>query len=269
MNFVRKAFSIGNVVAGVYPARWTSLNNAIYKKFNKDLLDSGLMYFKWLPTNTFPGVQMITCYTISEKGNTQNTIIEDNTGATGQFDVKTLGFYPSKISQVSLLSKLSTDKSISHRAKAGSLYENGMVKGPHPIVFRAGKAADDIPYYYGSTESQKKTALVGKHKVIVSRNGAERKLGPVKICIPDAGVGFACFGLETSSKEESINLKNYLELKTIKFIVNQYKRGTKGNSKELFNKIPEVDFKKSWTDNDLFDLFSLTAEEQKVINDFF
>ena len=267
-QFVYQAHEIADQVGLIFPARWTSLNNATYKKFSNFMLDANMTHFKWLAPNTFPGVQMLTCYVITDQKNSYSkTIVEDQSGSQGKVDLKLLNYYPSDLTTVNLLTKLVNGSNIAYRAAAGSLYENQLVSGNYKIIFRAGRTNDPVPYYTGSKESIQKTALFGNHKVVVSRNGAERKLGPVKVGDIDSGVGFACFGLKTQSQLESENFCSYLETKVVKFIVDQYKRGTKGNSKELFSKIPDVNLSKAWTDIDVYNLFNLTDEERKYIND--
>ena len=266
-QFVYQAHELGDHVGLIFPARWTSVNNATYKKFSNFLLESNMTHFKWLPPNAFPGIQMLTCYVITDQTkNYTTTTVEDQKGTQGHIDLKALGYYPSDLTTISLLTKLNTGVNIAWRASAGSLYENQLVKGTNKIVFRTGRKDDAITYYHGNQASLDKTALHGNHKVVISRNGAEKKLGPVKVCDQDAGVGFACFGLKTQNQTQSKNLVTYLESKIVKFIVDQYKRGTKGNSKELFSRIPDVDLNKVWTDADLYQHFNLTADEIEFIN---
>jgi len=267
-QFVYQAHELAGHVGMVFPARWTSVNNATYKKFSNFLLDANMTHFKWLPGNTFSGVQMLTCYVITNQTNPYSgTIVEDRNGTQGTINLKQLGYYPSDLTTVGLLSKISNGTNIAYRAASGSLYENKLTKGTNKIVFRAGRTNDPIPYYFGSKASLDQTALFGNHKVVLSRNGAERKLGPVKVCDRDAGVGFACFGLKTQNDQQSQHLCNYLQTKVVKFLVDQYKRGTKGNSKELFSKIPDVDLNQQWDDHSVYALFNLTDIERKFIDD--
>ena len=264
-QFVYKAHAIAPTVGMVIPSRWTSVNNAMYKKFSKFLINNGLAYFKWLPNDTF-SVQMATCYFITDKRHiSQPTMISLVDGTCCAFDLNKIQYFPASFSGISLIEKLKIPKNIAHRVRAGSLYENQLTEGTNKIVFRAGKTGAPVPYYFGSSDSLNRTALAGKYKVVVSRNGAEGKLGPAKPCDADAGVGFACFGIEVMSQDESVNLANYLSSNIVKYIVLQYKQGTKGNSKELFSKIPEIDFTRAWTDTELYAHFNLTQDEIDLI----
>lgn len=266
-QFVYQAHGLGDHAGLIFPARWTSVNNAMYKKFSGFLLDANMTHFKWLPPNAFPGIQMLTCYVITDQTKKYSvTTVEDQQGQQGQVDLKALGYYPSDLTTISLLTKLNIGSNIAWRAAAGSLYENQLVSGTNKIVFRTGRKDDAITYYMGDHNSVSKTALVGNHKVVISRNGAEKKLGPVKVCDQDAGVGFACFGLKTQSQIQSQNLASYLDSKIVKFLVDQYKRGTKGNSKELFSRIPDVDLNQTWADNNLYQHFNLSEQEIEYIN---
>jgi site-specific DNA-methyltransferase (adenine-specific) len=266
-QFVYQAHELGDHIGLIFPARWTSVNNATYKKFSNFLLDANMTHFKWLPTNAFPDIQMLTCYVITDQTTKCSlTTVEDQQGQQGQVDLRALGYYPSDLTTISLLTKLNIGSNIAWRASAGSLYENQLVNGTNKIVFRTGRKEDPITYYNGDQVSAAKTALVGNHKVVISRNGAEKKLGPAKVCDQDAGVGFACFGLKTQSQKQSQTLVEYLDSKIVKFIIDQYKRGTKGNSKELFSKIPDIDLNKTWTDSDLYQHFNLTVDEIEFIN---
>lgn len=266
-QFVYGAHALAPVVALVYPARWTSVNNASYKKFSNFLIDANLTVFKWLPSNIFPGVQMLTCYTITDQtGVYKETKVVDQNNNFSWVNIKDIEYYPSDFRAISVLTKLGTHSGLSARALSGSLYENQLdAGGTNKIVFRAGRTNEPIPYYFGSADNAANTKLVNEFKVIVSRNGAERKLGPVKVCDYDAGVGFACFGFRTESEQQSINLVNYLNTTIVKFIVDQYKRGTKGNSKELFSRIPEIDLNREWTDAELYAHFNLTQEEIELV----
>jgi site-specific DNA-methyltransferase (adenine-specific) len=53
----------------------------------------------------------------------------------------------------------------------------------------------------------------------------------------------------------------------VRFLVLEYKTGTKGNSKELFSKIPLIDFTRMWSDDELYTHFGLTQEEIKYIEE--
>lgn len=62
---------------------------------------------------------------------------------------------------------------------------------------------------------------------------------PVKVCEKDSGIGFACFGFKT-----------------------------KGNSKELFRKIPLVDLSIKWDDDLLYKLFGLSCDDISHIDKY-
>lgn len=270
-KFIRQIHEVCGIVVGIYPPRWSSLATSSYRKFSNFLLDNNLVRFGWLPADTFKEqkVQMMTCFTITDtRSEYDETLMIDVDGNTRTFDLKSLGFYPQFFDNVDILAKFHSSKNIDYRAESGNTntYENKINHGPHKIILRGGFSNEPIPYVMGDDENLRNTALYDEEKVIMSRNASTFNLGPVKVADKDSGVAFASFGLKTASRKESENLKKYLETKPIKFLVRQYKTGTKGNSKELFSHIPDVDLSVSWTDELVAKHFKLSEKQIDKIN---
>ena len=62
------------------------------------------------------------------------------------------------------------------------------------------------------------------------------------------------------SKEEAINLFNYLQTTFVRFLLAQL-TSTQHLSKSNFALVPILDFKQPWTDEKLFDMYNLTDDE--------
>lgn len=67
------------------------------------------------------------------------------------------------------------------------------------------------------------------------------------------------------SKEEQQNCLSYIETKFFKFLL-YFGKGTMQVNKAVFGLIPMQDFKKKWTDEDLYKKYKLTDEEIGFIN---
>jgi len=264
MEYVRLAVELSNYATAIItPSRWTSLNNATFKKFNNELLNNGLSYFKWNNAKTFD-VKMPTCSYVLYKNHKPNTVtVVNEDDDTVNVDINKIGFYPADFDALSVLEKVAGLPGL--KIKSGGLYESGLVAGSNKIILRAGTKGEALPYFMGDDSSAAKTSLRGESKVVFSRNTAEFKIGEVKIADKDAGVGFGAFGIVTNNDVEGDNLIGYLNSNLVKFLVRNYKKGTKGNSIELFSKIPAMDFTRSWSNADVYSHFGLTDADIEYI----
>ncbi len=67
------------------------------------------------------------------------------------------------------------------------------------------------------------------------------------------------------TEKEAVNLYNYLQTKFVRFLVSQL-TSTQHLSKSNFALVPIMDFKRSWSDTDLYALFNLSTDEIGFIN---
>lgn len=71
-------------------------------------------------------------------------------------------------------------------------------------------------------------------------------------------------------QNELENMKNYLNSKLISYLVVNFSIVVKPSAYYTFvSKLPELDFSKPWTDEELYKEFNITEEEQKIIEDWY
>lgn len=81
-------------------------------------------------------------------------------------------------------------------------------------------------------------------------------------------IGGLMYYIPLESVEQGKNIKTFLSSKLIRFFASVYKRRNSGFCHAVRqNRIPRVDTTKSWTDKEVFELFKITEEEQKYINE--
>ena len=117
---------------------------------------------------------------------------------------------------------------------------------------------------------------INKYKIMVSRTSCEhagepdktgmyKVLSTVKILKP----GEVCtdsyiIGHPTSSYGEIYNFEKYLKTKFVRFLIMQALSGI-NLTKDRYCFVPTQDFTKEWTDNKLYEKYSLTGEEIEFI----
>jgi hypothetical protein len=94
--------------------------------------------------------------------------------------------------------------------------------------------------------------------------GDKSTLGNPRIEGPGVGSTYSVVNLVVNSEDEAYNLKNYLETKIAKIIV-QKTKANGANSKILLSNIPMIDLTKKVSDEDLYNHFGLTQEEREYI----
>lgn len=127
-----------------------------------------------------------------------------------------------------------------------------------------GPATTADPVYAYSTVplSQKHT---GTYRLVCNWNASRTSLGAIKEIVDvTAPISASCVALVCNSAAERVNLKQLLETKLYKFIVQAVKTSAT-NNKATFKKLPLLDLTRSWTDAELYDHFNLTITERALI----
>ena len=66
------------------------------------------------------------------------------------------------------------------------------------------------------------------------------------------------------NKEECLNIISYIKTRFFRYLVS-IKKKTQDNPRDVFQFVPLQDFSKSWTDEELYKKYNLTAEEIQFI----
>lgn len=118
--------------------------------------------------------------------------------------------------------------------------------------------------------------MVDRYKVIVSRvvyehaggtdsEGKRRVLSILEMLEPGEVCTETYFVVKAFDNEaEAMSCLNYLRLKLPRFLIGQVANAQMVNKKS-FAFVPDVDFSRTWTDEDLYELFGLTAAESSYV----
>jgi site-specific DNA-methyltransferase (adenine-specific) len=96
--------------------------------------------------------------------------------------------------------------------------------------------------------------------LVIQHLTTHQKLGAVKIANTNEVGGTSVIFITDTSESNLPNLKAYLESKVVRFIIQKAKI-THVNAKYVFERIPDIDTSKLWTDEELYAHFNLSAEE--------
>ena len=207
-------------------------------KFKKMLFESGnLVSIEYLPKETFDSIQntatCIVTWNKNYKGPCKvkfkdGTVIEQKLKST---DVIIPG-NPNIIEQV--------EHNMAWRYLNGKLYRNKIaeIEDPNgaPLVEILGDGDSPVVRYIkrGYEESGR-----NQHGVVMNINASWGGLGKVMIKPYEASLTFNVICLKTSSEEESIRLKEYLESKSIKDTISKT-MASFHPTKQLFKSIPDL-----------------------------
>lgn len=143
----------------------------------------------------------------------------------------------------------------------------------HPIPLLTSKGMN----YISESEVTRKPASFGKFKVAISQTGAEHACEPdkmgmfrvltssIRILPPNSACthSYLVAGpLETES--ECRGFISYVQTKFVRFLILQAVSSIH-ISRQTFSYVPMQDFSKFWSDDELYEKYSLTAEETKFI----
>lgn len=262
-EFVEKSFNLtDSVVAMITSANWVS-GTGKSKKFFKQIQEKRITHYRYLGTNAFDNVQILTAYFICQPNTDVSTveIITENGSVTvnrNDFGIVSSGVTDTldimlKVKSHSKNKFINFDAGDLARDKA--LIANSGTKA----IFGCGFEGKDFDWKYVS--NPEKLAGIGKHKVVFSKNSSIGNIGPIKYADPSFGCAANAYFIEVPDEDTAENLISYLKSKIIKISIKTLKHASCTNSKGLLNQLPLIDISRSWTDAELYTHFELTQEE--------
>ena len=69
-----------------------------------------------------------------------------------------------------------------------------------------------------------------------------------------------------NTKKEALNYQMYLSLKFVRFLIS-LRKSSMNVSKDVFKFVPKLDMNKSWSDDELYDLYELNKDEKSYIEE--
>lgn len=152
------------------------------------------------------------------------------------------------------------------------LYKNGKIcpevgKGQNDFVDEKDEKNGYVFPVYLSSDKNRKTMWANKRqkgqnsmKLIVTHIMSPGKSSQFSEISFKKGVGRYSFFYRTKNKEVAENIQKFFDTKTYKFIdkIKRYGR-------YAYLELPNLDFSKEWTDEELYDYFDLTPDEIDLI----
>lgn len=258
--FTKKAFELATeYVALIIPSDWTgpnksTLKNMLFENYKmKNITLHGPNWFK--------DVKKDTLDFLFDKKYTGDCLIEDVKGKKMLLKLDNKTILSNENDKTKFLKKFNFTNNLSSYWHRGSVNGNEMIEDQNgvEIITNMGLKNDPLPTKF---ISNKETCGLGKEGLVIGNLGDAGAIGNIKIKKKSQVGGHSVVFLLTPYTS---NLKQYLESKLIRYLVSCIKKSTP-NSKALFENLPEIDFSKSYTDQDLYNLFGISDAEQKLIN---
>jgi site-specific DNA-methyltransferase (adenine-specific) len=274
LDFITKSFKLcpNGTVSLIVPAAW--MQN---EKIKNQVLAAGLDTVMSVPAEHFPGVGIRsgismfktsagytgdisiligkTVYNISRSGTLSfddpakfNILSKLVGSATLDSKLKYGPYKIAKGSKGSLSRLLDMDNSFSEPASA---------KHKTKVLIYAGGNRDPERFLFSSYNDTS-----NKYGLAIPSASDKHILGAVRLVEPGVGVSDRLKVIYFDKKSQALNAQSYLNSKLIKFVIKTTKHNdTVNTNKNSFGNIPLIDFNKGYTDNEIYNLFSLTKEE--------
>lgn len=143
----------------------------------------------------------------------------------------------------------------------------GAAEPLHVLRGIADLADSSSSLYVTPSKQYTEDPFLNEYRIGINQNGRPHALSAMKIIPPNVVTSYSVNTIRVSSSHtEAINMLEYLRSKFVRFIIDQTHFG-KGNNKTTVKFVPEIDFTRSWTDEELYAHFNLTDEEIKLIED--
>lgn len=285
-HFVDKAKKLNpRFITMIIPSRWFNGGKGLDSFRNTMLNDDRLRQIidyadskDCFPTVDIPGG---ICYFLWERdyhGKCIVTNVEKNNKSNAEERI--LNEYPTFIRNnkaVDIVKKVTSkaektmDTLVSSRKPFG-LESNTEFDDNGDVILRSSKGLGKINRNQITTGQD----LLPKWKTIVSKvsfehagqpdkNGQMRVLSILQVLEPNSAVteSYLIAGA-FDSKEEAENLKTYLSTKFVRFLLMQM-LASMNMSKSSYSYVPIQDFRKSWTDRELYQMYSLSEDEIELI----
>jgi site-specific DNA-methyltransferase (adenine-specific) len=264
--FVEKSFDLikdDGQIALIIPSAWSgpknnNLKTLLFETHQPSIFDTHGK--KWFD------VTMNTCYFITRKFRKGTTVITDAHKNKVQVELNKNSIVGLNLNDLPVMEKM---KSFSKKANLGEIWLRGNIhlnqvddvktKNGVELILSVGSFGTELENTV-IIDSNAETTGYNKFKLVIPNLGSGDSIGNIKIATKKQVGGHSVVFLVTETEDELENLKNYLESKLIRFLINAVKISTP-NSKTVFGNIPMIDFTKSWTDEELYAYFEITQDE--------
>lgn len=284
-KFVTQAQALEpRLMAMVIPARWYSGGKGLDSFRDSMLKDRRLRFLADYPDSrsVFDGVDIAggVCYFLWDRDNEGDCLTESVVGDTHTVATRILDEYPTFIRDNRALQII---KSVEHGT---THFMDALVspRDPFRIAETANEGGDTVFVYASDGDREMPRAAIGRHgtwvdqwKVLLSKTtsehagqtdkaGRKRVLSRIEVMKP----GTACTGSYLvlgpfESQAEAHNAATYLRTKFVRFLASTVLL-TQNITRGSFRFVPQVDFTRVWTDEELLDEFSLSAEQAALID---
>ena len=269
-QFIQKAYNLSSqYVVSISSASWSSKSSNKFKNWILSLKQ--LELFKDIPSKVFD-IALPTCYFVINKNhNSKITTVISSTGyKTHQntLEQQNIFRYNSKEEfEIFNILQPYTTNSISYLWSRNNIKRNNPLITPSPTpesvpmidsVGRSGK--DMIIKHHPNTIP---TTNFDKWKVVMGNLGSYTSFGNLKIAPPNTNTSFAVVSLGVNTKQQVINLYNYLCSDLVYFIISKNKLTTP-NTKSILKNIPKVDFNREWDNDTVYEFFGLSKYKSYI-----
>lgn len=269
-QFIQKAYNLSSqYVMSISSASWSSKSSNKFKNWILSLRQ--LELFKDIPSTTF-NIALPTCYFMINKNHNSKitTVISNTEYKTYQntSEQQNIFRYNSKEEfEIFNILKPYTSNPISYLWSRNNIKRNNPLiittptQGYVPMVDSVGRSGKDMIIKYHPNNIP--TTNFNKWKVVMGNLGSYTSFGNLKIVPPNANTSFAIVSLGVDTKQQVINLYNYLCSDLVYFIISKNKLTTP-NTKSILKNIPKVDFNQEWDNDKVYEFFGLSKYKSYI-----
>jgi methylase of polypeptide subunit release factors len=132
-----------------------------------------------------------------------------------------------------------------HDAEYGSYYTNSTEvldnPGNTPLIFQVGKEGEEYrKIVYVSKRIITEREGVGKHKIVISKNGGRNHQSPIKYAGPKYGTGHNALWIEVEDKEEAEKFIKYWYTEHITMLCKALSATSPANGVAFWKRIPTI-----------------------------
>ena len=166
-----------------------------------------------------------------------------------------------------LVNRLIIDGIEGFEIDGGHLWRKDAINDDNGIwsIWTCGRDGEDFDKSRISENQKHLLSGLGEHKVVFTEITGHKSIGHLKYADPFHGCAGGSRYIKTDNKEQALNLILYLKSKFVMAISIIIKATSKHNTKSVFDKIPKIDINRRWTDEEIYEFFSLTTDEIQAI----
>lgn len=286
-KFVEQAKKLNpRFLSMIIPARWYSGGKGLDNFRDEMLKDNRIRHIVDYPEaiDCFPGVQIKggVCYFLWDRDNRgeckvvtsrKGSFVSEMTRPLLEEDCDTFIRFNEAISILNKVKKFN-EKSLSDQVSSmkpfglRTFHQSSTKKNDGKVVLYQNGGIG----YIDKKEIKKNIGLIDKYKVLIPRAGSGSDtfphsiLGKPFIVLPNSACTETYIVLgDYGTKEECVNLCNYVRTKFFRFLVLLIK-STQDASSKVYKFVPIQNFNEVWTDEKLFQKYNITKEEQLFID---